>query len=309
MSWLIPKIAYWTQPNFLALANSRGKIQLLTLGFSHYVELARWSLQLKGIKFDEHAYVPGQHILPVLAARVCGEAALLSDSSYVKPVGDRKKADEDPSKEAKRANSSRSTAVPLAIIPNSKEALADSWSIAKYSGLAAIDDDFKILLDTKLGPLSRQLAYAYILKQKSWFSELCSENQPWWWRMLWNLFVGGHVLKLLEKIFRPNDIDAVNKCRSDLKDVVSQCDDILKSRKGKFLAGDSLGVADIALCSLVAPMVMPDGYANGMYFKNFQKLMDMDENLRNEIEYWRKTETGIYTLKIYNDYRSMTPSV
>lgn len=210
MSWLIPKIAHWTQPNFYALANNQGKIQLLTLGFSHYVEIARWSLQLKGIKFVEHAYVPGQHILPVLAARVCGEALLLSDSSYVTPVGDRKKGVEDTSKEAKRAKSSRSTAVPLAIIPNSKEALADSWSIAKYSGLAPIENDFKILLDTKLGPLSRQLAYSYILKQKSWFSELCSVNQPWWWRMLWGLFVGGYVLKLLEKIFRPYDIDAGN---------------------------------------------------------------------------------------------------
>ena len=126
--------------------------------------------------------------------------------------------------------------------------------------------------------------------------------------MLWGLFIGGYVLKLLEKIFRPYDVDAVNKCRSDLKDVVLQCDGLLMSRKGNFIAGDSLGVSDIALCSLMAPMVMPDGYANGMYYKNFKKLMDMDENLRKEIEYWRTTETGIYTLKIYNEYRFMTPS-
>ena len=46
--------------------------QLLTIPYSHYVEFARWSLQLGGKKFEETKYMPGQHILPMLALRWTG---------------------------------------------------------------------------------------------------------------------------------------------------------------------------------------------------------------------------------------------
>ena len=56
-------IARWTQVDLKALAASTQRAQLLTIPYSHYCELARWSLEVAGIDYDEHGYSPGAHVV------------------------------------------------------------------------------------------------------------------------------------------------------------------------------------------------------------------------------------------------------
>ena len=40
-------IARWTQPDYVERARSSGRAQLLTIPYSHYVELARWTMEVQ----------------------------------------------------------------------------------------------------------------------------------------------------------------------------------------------------------------------------------------------------------------------
>ena len=69
MSFVV-KLAHLTQTDHMRRAKNTATIQLLTISISHYVEMARWCLQLCGLKYEEHGYGPVQHVLPVLSARI-----------------------------------------------------------------------------------------------------------------------------------------------------------------------------------------------------------------------------------------------
>lgn len=115
MSWKV---------DFIKQAKQTGKAQLLTIPYSHYVELARWSWLLTNKSVEESWYMPGQHILPMLSLRVAGTKQHLSSTSFVTKSG------RDPNTiSQQRAKQARSTAVPALVLPNG-EVLTDSWMIA-----------------------------------------------------------------------------------------------------------------------------------------------------------------------------------
>jgi hypothetical protein len=70
-------------PDFRKLAKERNVLQVVTISYSHYVELALWSLKLGKVPYDEHGYVPGQHFMPAAALRLGGEKPHLSKSSRI----------------------------------------------------------------------------------------------------------------------------------------------------------------------------------------------------------------------------------
>ncbi len=67
------KLAKWTQRSVPTLAAATGTPQLMTIPISHYCDMARLSLELNGIEYNELAYAPLQHVLPVLNLR-CASA-------------------------------------------------------------------------------------------------------------------------------------------------------------------------------------------------------------------------------------------
>ena len=83
---MLLRLARWTQPDFCNLAADRGRAQLLTIPYSHFCELGAWSLRAASIQFDEHAFAPGLHVLPMLSLRVAGAEKRLSSSSAVTAV-------------------------------------------------------------------------------------------------------------------------------------------------------------------------------------------------------------------------------
>ena len=121
MSWIV-YFSKLVSPNFQALAKDSNAIQIVTIGFSHYCELAIWSLKLKGIPFKEHSYAPVQHIFAAIALRMGGNKKHFSGSSRVCEVVDPKLSAEQnaakTTKEIRNDARARSTAVPVAILPD-----------------------------------------------------------------------------------------------------------------------------------------------------------------------------------------------
>lgn len=188
------------------------------------------------------------------------------------------------------------------------QVLTDSWKIAAASGLLPIpDDNFKKLLDEELGPSARQFAYTYILKNRphnvaAWNS-LASTGFGWAWWILWNMFVGRFVTKIMIKTFQPANEAASNECLEKLRIIFSKMSMQVASKKTKFLYGNELGLADVAFASLAAAVVMPDEYSRGKYYTLFNKLINDDPEYKLRIDEFRATPAGQYVAQIYKNHR------
>jgi hypothetical protein len=183
--------------------------------------------------------------------------------------------------------------------------LSDSWKIANESGLPKIDEKAMVTYDQELGPLVRQFAYYFLLKpsnRKAW-DGLVTSGRGWAFRWLWWLGFGNHVTKLLTKIFAADSAAAFAECRGKLAAVFAAIAPRLRARKGRFLAGDSPGVDDLALAALAAPAVFPRDYCRGAYAAWFDMLEERDEELRAELAHWRGTEVGAHVLAFYAEHR------
>ena len=159
MGSIIVTLARWTQPNFVEKAKQSGRLQLLTIPYSHYVEFARWSLQIRNIKFVEHQFSPMQHILPIISVRIRHENITVPSTTTTKII----RPERMNNIKKKKSASAGATSVPLAILP-SGQVMADSWDIAQYSGISPISDTMKQILDDELGPYARQYVYYFLLK-------------------------------------------------------------------------------------------------------------------------------------------------
>jgi len=298
-------------PNFFNLAKSSNEVQILTISFSHYCELACWALKLAKIPYREHAYAPGQHVLPVLSVRVGDrKKKYLSESSRVSSVKEQERlecglleTEEEKAKRLKVDRSKRSTAVPIAILP-SGEVLVDSWDCASIARLGEVDPTLKKILDEELGPLARQVMYFHIFQPQNhqYFHELCLMNHGWFWRMCWHLFVGSYLIKLMTKLFVPKGFSIIST-HEKLSSTLRKLDKIVSQRKGIFLGGDQIGLADIALASLASPLLTPPLYCEGKYTHIFNKILESDSSVRKEVEGYRNTTMGQYVLELYSQHR------
>ena len=294
---------------------------MLTIPYSHYVEFARWCLDYCDIGYDEHKYAPVQHVLPVLSLRLNDpKNPSLSKSSYVQSVDYRKKASTlsyeelNNAKTKEKENSSRATAVPV-MVGNDGTIYSDSWSIAEYASKrsgklnSVVDTEIKDFLDIELGVLVRQYAYHFLLKKSKWnqqvWKDLVYQNCGVFFKFLWFCGLGNFTNGLLEKVFQPNDQDAFNECRSKLLITLDKLDEIIKNKKAEYLGGSSIGIEDLAVSALTAPLTNPMFYCNGEYIKQFTTLYEKDSDYKNDIDLFSKRPFGLHALKIYKEYRQL----
>ena len=180
-------------PNYMEIAKTRNKLQLVTIAISHYVEYAKFALIIGKIPFDEHGYAPGQHVLPTISVRLDNNGKnYLSSTSCMQAA----KTNQTLDRPVKRGSP---TSVPVGILPNG-DIITDSWDIANYSGLKPIDNDLKVLLDEKLCPLARQRTYYFLLKPKNIhrIGLTVNANRNFIWRFFWWLFVENFILSALK---------------------------------------------------------------------------------------------------------------
>jgi glutathione S-transferase len=277
-------LARFTQPNYLQLSKELKRPILLTIQYSHFVEFARWSLQFKGCDFKEEWFKPGAHILPLTALRLGGETKHLSSTSRI----------------------SLATAVPALVLPGGL-VLSDSWAIAEYAGVGpAMPREIQRIYDEELGPLSRQLAYIHLLRERNrmLWDELLLRDTGIFWGFIYWLFFGNKLVLLMRKTFKVGQVDEELKCDEMLRALFKRIEsERLAKRTGDYLGGDSLGVEDLALAALGAPLVLPPKYMRGEYADVFSSMIAQDSLAAESVNYYRNTVVGKYILDVYEKHR------
>ena len=72
--------------------------------------------------------------------------------------------------------------------------LLDAWEIGSFCGLESPPEEFRVLMDEKLAPMTRHLLYHYLLKQENIMTGLMTEHNRLGFNTLWSL---GRVLQYL----------------------------------------------------------------------------------------------------------------
>lgn len=312
-------LARWTQPNLAALAAKCAKPQLLTIPYSHFCELGAWSLRAASIEYDEHAFAPGQHVLPLLALRLAGSSRHLAKTSAVTAV-EAVEAEAAPLQQSKAYKPHFATAVPACCLPDGR-VLVDSWAImrasASHAGLPPPAEDLQSLLDEEVGPLVRQVLYSIIFRpqNRATWNGLVTQEGGLGWSLAWKMGIGRRITDRMVTLFRSDDPKASAKGRELLHEALAKVEQrhlepVLKNMSSgrggdgpRFLGGSKPGYADIAIAALTAPMVLPPLYAGGKYGRWFDALMERDDAARKEVEHFRATPVGAHCLRVYDACR------
>lgn len=303
-------LARWTQPKFVDIAAARGRAQLLTIPYSHFCELGKWSLNAARVSFDEQPFAPGLHILPLLSLRLSGPTRHVSRSSAVTAV-----PAVDAASSSARAKPHHATAVPACCLPDGR-VLVDSWAIVGESstalGLPPPDAKLQTLLDEQIGPLVRQALYEIIFRpvnRAAWDGLVTSEGGAAW-ALAWRLGVGRRVTDAMVQLFRSADPDATALGRERLHEALAQLERehlgpslVANECGGEFMGGCKPGMSDLAIAAICAPLAMPPLYAEGKYAQWFDLVLAKDADARAEVEQFRATPVGRHCLKVYEAAR------
>ena len=79
------------------------------------------------------------------------------------------------------------------------------------------------------------------------------------------------------------------------------------NRKSRYIVDDEISMYDLALASLMAPLIHPPLYNSGAHKKWLDLLYDQDEAFRTEVAYWRGTALGQYCFELYEKNRDAHP--
>jgi glutathione S-transferase len=330
----IVKLARFTQVDLKARASSTQRVQLLTIPYSHYCELARWSLEVADIEYDEHGYSPGAHVLQTLALRV-GDARgkahwHLSKSSSVQKAAKAPAAKAPAAKaptdddEAVFVHKRRpnSTAVPVLCLPDGSTVLSDSWAVAEHcfrGGANAAGwpaGGLKECLDEELGVLARQLAYVAAFRPANLavWDGLCLDSAGCLFGALYRLGGGGVLRKSMISMFRADDEAATADALERLRAVVVRIEATwllpqayaggrVSSTGWTVGGGSAPAMADYAMAALAAVLVLPQQYCAGRYAPYFDQLIAQDAVFRAQVEEFRATALGRHCAKMYEEYR------
>ncbi|KAJ1455333.1 hypothetical protein M885DRAFT_617198 [Pelagophyceae sp. CCMP2097] len=220
---------------------------LYTIPFSHYCELARWSLDAARIRYDEVKSLPGFHM--VAGASVPGP----------------------------RRSGSR-CATPTLVVGEDDMVIRDSHEIAKFCAKnyaqalypmalrSDIDDDLLHFHDA-LGPSTRRFAYYHLFQHFDGrdAAQLGAANGVPAWQTMAVRVPGVYAAGRLA-IKRGLGVNRARAARAE-GHILGELDAVARRRKGKFLHGDRITLADMSFASLmlpalgVPPELMPPGVA------------------------------------------------
>jgi glutathione S-transferase len=212
-------------------------LRLVTIGFSHYCEKARWALDRAGLPYVEESHAPILHVPAAMAA-------------------------------------GRKRTVPILVDEHGK-AFTDSTDIllevdrrAPHAGLYPEDPalrqqvlDLEELLDRDLGPAARRVGYFHVLNGGATYGRelLASAAATPAKRVL----VHAAYPLIARAIGRALRVDAEGFARSSKKldDVFATVGERLEAaeREGRsWLVGDGFTAADLTLAALAVPVLAPD---------------------------------------------------
>ena len=249
-----------------------GRAVLVTIAPSHYCEKARWALDRLGIDYEDERHAPVTH-MPALARRKAGFTTpiLVMDGQA---IGD-------------------STAILRHLETLAPPELRlwpdDPGERLEVSSLEAYFDE-------ELGPPARTWAYTYARADDAlMFRMMCvgmsSRERAVFHRLV---KVAGWAVGQRFAMDEASREESLARVREVFRLVGQRIAD-----GREYLVGGRFTAADLALASLGAPMVAPEGYGYPL-----PKLHELPAGMRETMEEFRATPTGEFILRLYSSERA-----
>ncbi len=242
---------------------------LFTFGPSHYCEKARWALDLAAVRYREVRWAPGPHLL---SARRLAPRSLVPILCHSKTI---------------IQGSGRITDWAEASGGMNWRSGASSAEKAEIAELEAWADD-------ALGVAVRRLIYAASLGTESRaVAAALFRGAIWWQRPL---------APLMWPISRRAIMRGLRATAEDIPDARAALEreldhlDRLVSGQNRFLVGDHLGRADIAVASLLSPIIFPAEHPVYGTLRPWQAQ-------RRIMEAYRDRPCVHWTAALYRDFR------
>jgi glutathione S-transferase len=207
------------------------KILLYHFPISHYSEKIRWALDYKGIAHTKKTLLPGMHIKKMV--KYTGQSSV--------PVLKYKNRYFHDSAKILDFLEAQFPEKPLTPLDSDQAEDVNRW------------ENFA---DTQIGPYVRTLMYHHLLEQPDIVIGFFSQAGPFYGRILLTLMYPKLVLKM-RKYMNINQ-ETANNAKVQLDQSITKLTLALAGRE--FLVGNTFTRADLAVASLLAPLLMPTGY-------------------------------------------------
>jgi len=208
-------------------------LRLITIGFSHFCEKARWALDRSALAYREEDHVPlfhwrgslfikgarGGRTVPVLVT----PSAVLSESTQIVRFVDEH-------------------------LPDDRKTIPDDP--AQHAEVMAWIDDF----DRGLGPAVRRYVYFHVLPEREVLADLLSSTGPAWERKLARKLLPmfrlaiGRGLKITPA--------SAERSRQRVESTLAAVSERLADGR-RFLVGDRFTAADLTFAALASPLLQP----------------------------------------------------
>jgi glutathione S-transferase len=245
-------------------------VKLITIGFSHFCEKARWGLDRSGVEYTEESHAPIAHILAVF--RVGGKRT-----------------------------------VPVLVTDDG--VFSDSTDILKYVDPFVPDEgrlypsdasarreveELEDLFDKKLGPRARRWAYSWLVYERSvvtpMFESAMTPREKIFSAPLVSLS-----LATIKRTMRITPAVRESELAKSLE-LLTSLDERLS--RGKYLVGDQFSAADLTLAALASPLVVP---RENPWLPNLE---EAPQKMKDQIAELRATKAGAHVLAMYREERS-----
>ncbi len=248
--------------------------RLITIGFSHYCEKARWALDRAEIDYVEDDHVPIFH------ARISLGAGAHRTVPALKAGG--------------RVISESSDIVRFAdeALPPARRLFPAEPSLrAEVEGLVA---EF----DRSLGPATRRLVYFSLLKDPPRARAVITSTGPAWERRLVApLFPAMRLLMRKGMKITP---EGAARSRERVDTTFASVAERLADGR-RYLAGDGFSAADLTFAALASPALLPPQYGHRL-----PPLSELSSELSDLVERLRETPAGRFALRLYAEERPPT---
>ena len=250
----------------------RRVLRLVTIPISPFCEKARWALDRAGLAYREERHVQGPS---VVAARLAGGG--LTTPVLVAPdcvLGE----SEDILRYADRS-------LPAAdrLFPGDPAVLADAETLSRR-------------LNTELGPQTRRIAYAGLLRAKGVMLKMNNQGVPDWearlLRATWPVATRAVAVRIGLRSTRV--VEDERQVRSVLDEVAERLSD------GRpYIGGERFTAGDLTFAALVAPVVWPQEYG-----VRLPDVGDLPAKFAAFLAECRAHPAGAYALRLFGNERA-----
>lgn len=246
--------------------------RLITFRISHYCEKVRWALDRIDFPYIEECHLPPLHRLKTNRLGGSSVPVLVTETEILKDSADILKYLDS-------------------VAPSHLKLYPDSPKLRHE--VEALESQFN-----RIGILTRQWAYFYVLQNRSLMKQLWCEEIPTWEKLLFPVLfpLTRRVVYSNYNVHRESALAAYRRTEQIFKEVSDRLSD-----GRNYLVGDCFSAADLAFASLSAPGVVPPEYG-GL----FPKLNQLPDEMLEQIQILRETIAGKYALRLYQEERDVS---